>query len=189
MAAEQRSTVGDRQAGMADGLTTDEDEWPDCTRYAIWPVVRLPSLRPGDLDRLEAGRDLGCMRVGVPFSIRLGRQIFPRRRVRDCCIYHSVDWHRVSAVAIDVARRVPEAPTAWDEDGPYWDSDGEVWRQAHCRISELLTASALTDAERRAAESLVLPNDEIVLGHMAGNSQLSCTGVMHQTHTLPIAGV
>jgi hypothetical protein len=174
---------------MADGLTADEDEWPDYTRYVVWPVARLPPLRPGDLNRTEPERDLDCMRGGIPLAIRLRRQIFPRRGVWDCCIYHSVDWHRASAVAIDVARRIPEAPRAWNEDGPYWDSDGEVWREAHCRISELLTASALTDAERRAAESLLLPYDGIILGHMAGDSHLSYMGGMHRAHALLIAGV
>ena len=176
---------------MADSLTVDEDEdeWPYCRRYVVWPVVRLPPLKPGALDRTETTRDLDCMRGGIPLSIRLGRQIFPRRGARDCCEYHSVDWHRVSVVAIDVARRVPEAPSAWDEDGPCWDSDGEVWRQAQCRISGLLTASALTDAERHAAESLLLPYDGIILGHMAGDSHLSYTGGMHRAHALLIAGV
>ena len=169
---------------MAESLTVDEDEWPECTRYVVWPVARLPPLKPGDLDRSESARDLDCMHDGIPFSVRLGRQIFPRRRVRDCCTYHSVDWHRASAVAIDVARRVPEASRAWDE-----DPDGGFWGQAQCRISELLTASALADAERRAAESLLLPDDGIILGHMAGNDQLSYTGGMHRAHALLIAGV
>lgn len=174
---------------MADGQTADGDEWPDCTRYVVWPVVRLPQLKPRDLDRSEAARDLDCMRGGIPLSVRLRRQTFPRRGVRDCCTYHSVNWHRVSVVAIDVARRVPEAPRAWDEDGSRWDPDGEFWRQAQCRISELLSASALTDAERRAAESLLLPDDGIILGHIASDSQLSYTGGMHRAHALLIAGV
>jgi hypothetical protein len=97
---------------MAEKLTTDpgEDEWPNCTRYVVFPVARLPPLEPGDLNRSEAARNLACMRGGIPLSVRVGRQLFPRRGARDCCIYHSVDWHRVSAVAIDVARRVPGAP-------------------------------------------------------------------------------
>jgi len=179
----------DKQAGMSDGLTADEDEWPDCTRYVVWLVARLPPLGPGDLDRLETARDLDCMRGGIPLNVRLGRQVFPRRGVRDCCIYHSVDWHRVSAVAIGVARRVPEAPRAWDEDGSRWDPYGESWRQAQCRINELLTASALTDAERRAAESLLLPDDGIMLGHMAGDRRLSYTGGMHRAQALLSVGV
>lgn len=174
---------------MADSLTVDEDEWPVCTRYVVWTVARLPSLKPGDLDRSETIRDLDCMRGGIPLSVRLGRQMVPRRGVRGCCTYHSVDWHRVSAAAIDVARRVPEAPKAWDEDGSRSDPSGEFWEQAQSRISELLSASVLTDVERRAAESLLLPDDGIILGHMAGDSQLSYTGGMHRAHALLIAGV
>ena len=174
---------------MTDGLTADDGEWPDCTRYVVWPVARLPPLKPGDLDRSETARDLDCMRGGIPLGVRLRRQIFPRRAARDCCTYHSVNWHRASAVAIDVARRVPEAPRAWDEDGSRQDPDGEFWRQAQCRISELLTASALPDAERRAAESLLLPDDGIILGHITSDGQLSYTGGMHRAHALLIAGV
>jgi hypothetical protein len=174
---------------MADSLNVDDDEWPYCRRYVVWPVVRLPPIKPGALDRMETTRDLDCMRGGIPLSVRVGRQIFPRRGSRDCCAYHSVDWHRVTAVAIDVARRVPEAPRAWDEDGSDWDSDGESWRWAQGRISELLTASVLSDAERRAAESLLLPYDGIILGHMAGDHLLSYTGGMHRAHALLIAGV
>lgn len=169
---------------MVENLTAGEDEWPECTRYVVWSVARLPPLKPGDLDRSESARDLDCMRDGIPLSIRLRRQIFPRRRIRGCCTYHSVDWRRASAVAIGVARRVPEAPKAWDE-----DPDGEFWQQAQCRISELLTASALADSERRAAESLLFPEDGIILGHMAGDDQLSYTGGMHRAHALLIAGV
>ena len=46
---------------MADSLTVDEDEdeWPYCRRYVVWPVVRLPPLKPGDLDRTESRQGLG----------------------------------------------------------------------------------------------------------------------------------
>jgi hypothetical protein len=172
---------------MADSLTADEDEWPDCTRYVFFPVVRLPPLEPGDLDRMGATRD--CMRGGIPPSVRLGRQLFPRRQARNCCIYHSVNWHRVSAVAIDVARQVPDAPRLWDENCSPSDPDGEIWEQTWSRIGELLTASALTDAERRFAESLLWPGDGIIVGHMAGHRDLSYTGGMHRAHALLAAGV
>jgi len=171
---------------MADDLTAGEYEgpWPEYPRYVVWPVIRLPSLKPGDLDRSEAERDLDCMRDGIPLSVRLRSQIFPRRGVRNCCEYHSVDWHRASAVAIDVARRVPEAPTAWNE-----DPNGEFSRQAECRISELLSASGLAGAERHAAASLLWSDDGIILKHVVGTRQLSYTGGMHRAHALLIAGV
>ena len=172
---------------MAGHLTGDES--PECTRYAIWPVVRLPPLRPGDLDRSETARDLSCMRAGVPVSLRLGRQVLLRREVRDCCTYHSVDWHRASAVAIDVARQVPEAPRAWDENGSRRDPEGERWWRAQDRIGELLTASGLTDDERRAAESLLSPHDGILLAHIESDRKLSYLGGMHRAHALLSAGV
>jgi hypothetical protein len=92
-------------------------------------------------------------------------------------------------VAIDIARQVPEAPTAWDKEGSRWDPDGEFWRQTQYRISELLTASVLTDDERRAAESLLLPHDGIILEHIESDHQLSYAGGMHRAHALLIAGV
>ena len=58
---------------MTDGLTEDDGEWPDCTRYVVWPVARLPPLKPGDLDRSETARDLDCMRRGIPLGVRLRR--------------------------------------------------------------------------------------------------------------------
>ena len=174
---------------MADSLSAGEGEWPECTRYVVFPVARLPPLEPGNLDRSERERGLECMRGGIPLSIRLGRQLFSRRGARDCCVYHSVDWRRVSAVAVDVARRVPDAPRLWDQDGSRWDPDGERWWQARCHIGELLTATALTDAERSFAESLLLPHDGIILGHMAGDRRLSYTGGMHRAHALLAAGV
>ena len=70
---------------MADSPTAvGEDEWPDRTRYVVFPVARLPPLKPSALDRSETARDLDCMRAGIPLSVRLGRQLFPRRGARDC---------------------------------------------------------------------------------------------------------
>lgn len=40
----------------------------------------------------------------------------PYRTVRQCCWYHSVDWHEATSVAEDVLRRALTPPTA--QDGP-----------------------------------------------------------------------
>ena len=176
---------------MTDSLTADmdEDEWPRCTRYVVYPVARLPPLEPGDLERSEAARDLDCMRGGIPLSVRLGRQLFPREEPWTAACTTQWTGTVLSAVAIDVARQVPDAPRLWDEDCSRSDPDSELWWQARCRIGELLTASALTDAERRFAESLLLPLNGIVLGHMAYHRHLSYTGGMHRAHALLAAGV
>ena len=170
---------------MVENLTAGEDEWPECTRYVVWSVARLPPLKPGDLDRSESARDLDCMRDGIPLSIRLGRQIFPRRRIRDCCTYHSVDWHRASAVAIDVARRVPEAPKAWDR-GIQTASSGGRLSAASVNCSPRALSLMPSDVLRSRC---FCPEDGIILGHMAGDDQLSYTGGMHRAHALLIAGV
>ncbi|MFF0945515.1 hypothetical protein ACFYE2_14995 [Kocuria sp. CPCC 205300] len=42
----------------------------------------------------------------------------PYRRVRQCCWYHSVDWHEATSVAEDVLRRALTQPTARDGSRP-----------------------------------------------------------------------
>jgi hypothetical protein len=87
-----------------------EEDWPIAVRYQIVWVARLPSVGPGSLERSEEDRTPACMQYGVPIDTRIGRQIIPRSHVQRCCWYHSVDWHRASAAAINVAREVPDAP-------------------------------------------------------------------------------
>ncbi|MFG3679930.1 hypothetical protein ACGF5H_07470 [Micromonospora chalcea] len=45
-------------------------------------------------------RQPGCMPAGTPWGRRVGRQLAPSRRARDCCWYHGGDWHSVSKLAI-----------------------------------------------------------------------------------------
>ena len=52
----------------------------------------------------RADRPGKCKAV-PPWWRRLARLMAPRRAPRDCCRYHRVDWHQVSAAAIRVTRQ------------------------------------------------------------------------------------
>lgn len=51
------------------------------------------------------GMNRGCMNGTVPGLRCLVRQLFPRRQARDCCYYHSIGWHQVSAAAVRITRQ------------------------------------------------------------------------------------
>lgn len=76
-------------------------------RYRISPAILLPRPRPF--------REDDCMAAGCSTSIRLHRQLSPRRLGRDCCWYHSGDWHIPCRCAVRLllrARRLGVAPDA-----------------------------------------------------------------------------
>ena len=79
------------------------------------------------------GVDRGCMTGQVPWWRVLARQVIPRRQPRDCCYYHRIDWHRVSAAAI------------------------RITRQAH---SEGLSGEAFADRASEIAPAEDLPHEE-----------------------------
>ena len=64
--------------------------------YKVAWLVLLP--RPAGVNR-------GCMDGAAPWRRCAGRQLIPRRGTRDCCYYHSVNWHQVSAAAIRITRQ------------------------------------------------------------------------------------
>jgi hypothetical protein len=68
---------------------------PEPVHQVAWTIL-LPGPR---------GRNRGCIN-GAPLWWRcLAWQAIPRRPVRDCCCYHSIDWRRVSAAAIRITRQ------------------------------------------------------------------------------------
>jgi hypothetical protein len=67
---------------------------PEPAWRVAWTIL-LP--RPRGMNR-------GCFKTAPPWRTRLARQVTPRRATRDCCYYHRVDWHQVSATAIQVTR-------------------------------------------------------------------------------------
>ncbi|MFH8873616.1 hypothetical protein [Streptomyces griseus] len=78
--------------------------------YVPCPVAPEPRLvfeefAVARLSRPEPFREPGCMPAGVRWWRRWTRQVLPDRRARTCCWYHGGDWHKVSAMALDVLRR------------------------------------------------------------------------------------
>jgi len=78
-----------RRTGPRPRQRDPEPDW-----RVAWTIL-LP--RPRGMNR-------GCFKTAPPWWTRLARQVIPRRATRDCCYYHRVDWHQVSAAAIQVTR-------------------------------------------------------------------------------------
>ena len=72
-------------------------------RKVIW-VMRLPQIDPPFREN-QRWRD-GCMMPPITWRQRLLRQIFPRRSVLDCCLYHGQDLHAIAAAVITVYRQI-----------------------------------------------------------------------------------
>jgi hypothetical protein len=107
------------------------------------PPVRQPvyqvswvALLPG-----PEGMDRGCLTTIPPWWQRAVRQVVPRHRTRDCCHYHSIDWHRVSASAIRIVRQA--------------HVEGLTGEAFAGRVSELIRAGDLPGLERQAARELL----------------------------------
>jgi hypothetical protein len=86
--------------------------------YRPWPAVpaEQPACQLAWVGLLPAPVDVdrGCFTGAPPWWRRLGRQLVPRGRTRTCCYYHGVDWRRVSAAAIRIARQIRAEGRAGD---------------------------------------------------------------------------
>jgi hypothetical protein len=87
------------------------------------------------------GMDRGCLDAMPPWWQRAGRQLIPQPGTRDCCYYHSIDWHQVSAAAIRILWQVRAEGLA-----------GEAFTD---RLSDLADAGNLPDPERHALWELL----------------------------------
>ncbi|MFF8601757.1 hypothetical protein ACF065_27050 [Streptomyces sp. NPDC015232] len=86
------SVATDRGAGYMPRAAEPEPQLV----FAEFAVARLARPRPF--------REPACMPTGVPWWRRWARQVLPRRAARTCCWYHSGDWHRVNAMALEVLK-------------------------------------------------------------------------------------
>ena len=105
--ADVDSLVGqqvDRDRGA--GFEPWPEEPPDHCRYVAAWVALFPRPRPFREP---------CMATGTPWWLRIARQFAPRRSSKDCCWYHGGDWHRVSALAIRLARGARTAGVEHDD--------------------------------------------------------------------------
>jgi hypothetical protein len=111
----------DRGEGYRPWLRPPEPDW----RIA-WTIL-LP--RPRGMKR-------GCFATAPSWWTRLGRQVAPRRTPLDCCYYHRVDWHSVSAAAIRVTRQARR--------------EGRAGQALGHRAAELAEAQDLPPQEKEA---------------------------------------
>jgi hypothetical protein len=89
----------------------------------------------------------GCFTTAPSWWRRLARQVNPCRAPRDCCYYHSVDWHQVSATAIRVMRQARR--------------EGLAWRALGRRAAELAEDQDLPQEEKEALADLFTGNKTI----------------------------
>ncbi|WP_144022966.1 hypothetical protein [Asanoa hainanensis] len=82
--------------GRGSGFLPRPPEPEPQLRYTTALVALLP--RP-DLETDQRP----CMRVGLGWWHRVGRQLRPTHTGRSCCWYHRGDWHEVSRMAIATA--------------------------------------------------------------------------------------
>jgi hypothetical protein len=168
-----------------------DSEWCPASWYVIYPVALLPPLERDSFHYSEAERSNKCMRRGMPLWERLKRQVV-HGQPRDCCYYHSVDWHKVANEACRIAREVPLAAQL-----PPWrpgdDSDEaeEAYERAwkpHDDAQDRAAACDLPEREREAVDELLSPATAIWLVH-AGSSPLDYQNGRHRAHALMSSGV
>jgi hypothetical protein len=115
------------------------------------------------------------MPSGISWPARLLRQLVRRTGTRECCEYHSVNWHRVSRAAIRIARRAARRGARGDE----------LAGQARA-LAE--SAKDLTRQERAAAATLLCPAEGIQL-YRSGGWRMAYVNGQHRSQALLDAGV
>ena len=106
---------------------------------------------------------------------RLIRQIFPRRRVEDCCYYHGQDFHAIATVVITAYRQVGRQ-----------NLEGE---QADELISQLLQDTGLTETEQMTVMMLLDETCGIQIWRPRGERRWTYTNGRHRARALMDAGV
>lgn len=121
-----------------------------------------------------AGVNRGCISGVPPWWRRLGRQILPRHGPRDCCYYHGVSWHKVSAAAIRIIAQVRREGLS-----------GEAFAG---RAADLADAQDMPVIELRALGELLSPPIGIQLGQDSEGHEFYING-RHRTTAMLDAGV
>jgi hypothetical protein len=132
----------DADVAALTGAPVDRDRgdgyqpWPaEPDPEPVWRVawtILLP--RPEGMDR-------GCITAAPPWWRCLARQVIPRRRARDCCYYHRVNWRQVSAAAVRLTRQARREGLA-----------GEAFGD---RVAALAAAQGLPALEEEALDDLL----------------------------------
>ena len=174
LASPQWHRMTDADLGRLAGNPVDRDRGPG---YEPWP--QEPEDQPSwhvawtALLPRPKGVDRGCMTYQAPWWRCAVRQVIPRRRPRDCCYYHQVDWHRVSAAAIRVVRQARR--------------EGLSWGEVTARADEAALAEGLPDEEAQALAELIDPTTGIQPGN--GFRPRYYVNGRHRTTSMLEAGV
>jgi hypothetical protein len=104
LSSPQRYPMTDADVAALVGVRVSRDRGEG---YQPWPRPPEPDWRVAWTILLPRPRGMnrGCFTTAPSWWRRLARQVIPRRAARDCCYYHRVDWHQVSAAAIGVTRQ------------------------------------------------------------------------------------
>jgi hypothetical protein len=146
LSSPQRCPMTDADVAALTGVPASRDRGEG---YQPWPRPPEPDWRVAWMILLPRpqGTDRGCFRTAPPWWKRLARQVIPRRALRDCCYYHRVDWHQVSAAAIRVTRQARR--------------EGLAGRALGRRAAELAEAQDLPSQEKEALIALFTGDNTI----------------------------
>jgi hypothetical protein len=141
-------------------------------RKVIW-VMRLPQIDPPFAEN-QRWRD-GCMMPPITWRQRLLRQIFPRRSVHDCCLYHRQDLHAIAAAVLTAYRQITRRGLEGDE------ADEFTFR--------LLQDTELTEDEQMTATLLLSEDCGIQIWRPPGERRWTYQDGRHRARALMDAGV
>ena len=143
-------------------------------RHRLQWLVTMPPIDP-PIDR-------SCMAAPMTMPTRLARQVTGRTVIRDCCRYHRMDWRKVSAIAVTLARRLRREHIR--------DRGGEMLDRA---IELIHSLSELSKNEQLAVLSLLDLGDGIMVGRLREDprhpKQWTYMNGRHRTYAMFEAGV
>jgi hypothetical protein len=149
-------------------------------RELTW-VVCLPRIDPP----LGAGDP--CMVRPLSWCARLLRQAFPRRGVRKCCYYHSMNMRAVARAVVRVHKILiqVEAPLSQPEADTRSATGAEL---AEGLRDALLRTAGLTDEERRVATFMLAEDCGIQIWRPADERRWTYQDGRHRARALMDAG-
>jgi hypothetical protein len=144
-------------------------------------VVRLPSIDPP----LGAGDP--CMARPISWPARLFRQVFPPRRIRDCCYYHSMDMRAVARAVVRIHRIIRQV------EGPLSQPEADTRSATGAELADdlraaLLRTAGLTEEEGHVASLMLAEDCGIQLWLPEGERRWTYQNGRHRARALMDAG-
>jgi len=138
-------------------------------RCLCWHYTKVSKLETGDRSPSEDDIRAWCAACGTE------GQVFPRRRVRDCCYYHRQDFHAIAAAVNAAHRQLRRSGLGGD------DADELKFR--------LLEGSRLSEDERSTALLLLAEDCGIQIVRWPGERRWTYHDGRHRARALMDAGV